>query len=146
MMEGLGRLFNRVPVAAGTLISLKDAAGVTFECVATTDPETFTVSSAATYNGSTTTLTAITRYYTNTSQSGAGQWSDSGDITAVDNVVVAAGSVSEFYIDASDLPAGAEYVVVAATGSGTGTVSATTHDLLTQRAPANLRALSGASS
>jgi hypothetical protein len=146
MMEGLGRLFNVVPIAAGTLISLKDAAGITFVCSATTDPETFTLNSAATYNGSTSTLTSITRYYTNTSQSGGAQWTDSGDISAVDNVVVAAGDTVAFYVDASDLPAGAEYVEVAVTGSGTGVALAITGDLLTQRTPANLRALSGSTS
>ena len=30
MMEGLGRVVNVVPIAAGTLISMKDCAGITF--------------------------------------------------------------------------------------------------------------------
>ncbi len=145
-MEGLGRLFNVVPIAAGVLVSMKNAAGITFVCSATTDPETFTVKTADTYDGSVTALTAITRYYTNTSQAGGAQWADSGDITAVDDVVVAAGDTVAFYIDAADLPAGAEYIEVAVTGSGTGVAAAITHDLLMERDPANLPALAGSTS
>ena len=44
MMEGLGRVVNVVPIAQGTLISLKDCAGVTFVC---TGDDTFTLASAA---------------------------------------------------------------------------------------------------
>ena len=146
MPEGLGRLFNVVPAAAGTLISLKDAAGVTFVVTATTATETFTLKSAATYNGSATNMTTITRDYTCTSQAGAAAWTDSGDITAVNNIAVAAGSAGAFYVDSSDLPAGAEYVELVVSGSGTATVTAILHDELAQRGPANLRVLSGSTS
>ncbi len=138
--EGLGRLFNVVPIAAGTLISLKDAAGVTFVC---TGNDTFTVKSAATYNGSATNLTAITRYYSNTSTASAAAWTDSGDVAAVASVTIASGAVA-FYIGADDLPAGAEYVEV--TVGASGLVAAIVHDLLVQRTPKNLRILSGSSS
>lgn len=144
-MEGLGRLFNVVPIAAGVLIPVKDAAGITFVCTATTAAETFTVNSAATYNGTATPLAAIARYYENTATNGSAAWTDSGDITPVSDVVVASGSLA-FYIDESDLPAGAEYVEVAVTGTGVGTVVAIVHDLKVQRTPSNLRVLSGASS
>jgi hypothetical protein len=138
-MEGLGRLFNVVPIAAGTLISLKDASGITFVC---TGNDTFTVKSASAYNGSPTALTAITRYYTNTSTAGAAVWVDSGDVTAVSAVTIASGAVA-FYIDSSDLPAGADYVEVTVAASGL--VSALL-DPLVQRDPANLRVLSGSTS
>lgn len=138
-MEGLGRLFNVVPIAAGTMISLKDASGVTFIC---TGDDTFTCKSAATYNGSATDLTAIARYYSNASTAGADAWTDSGDITPVDSVTIASGAVA-FYVDSSDLPAGAEYVEVTVAASG---LVAALVDPLVQRKPGNLRVLSGASS
>lgn len=140
MMEALGRLFNVVPIAAGTLISLKDAAGVTFVC---TGDDTFTVKSATSYNGSPTALTAITRTYKCTSTAGAAAWTDSGDISAVSAVTIASGALV-FYIDQSDLPAGAEYVEVTVAASGL--VAAVLHDLKVQRSPGNLRVLSGSTS
>ena len=139
MMEGLGRVVNVVPIAAGTLISLKDAAGVTF---VVTGNDTFTLKSAATYNGSVTALATITNYYTNTSTSGAAEWVAASQ-AAASTVVIASGAAS-FFVDASDLPAAAEYVEVTVAASGL--VMATLHDLLVQRTPPNLRQLSGASS
>jgi hypothetical protein len=139
MMEGLGRVFNIVPIAAGTLISMKDCAGITWIC---TGDDTFTLSSAATYNGSASTLATITDYYTNTSTAGAAEWVAANQ-AAADNVAIASGSVS-FYTDASDLPAAAEYVEVTVAASGK--VAALLHDLLVQRTPPNLRALSGSTS
>jgi len=139
MMEGLGRVVNVVPIAAGTLISLKDAAGVTF---VVTGDDTFTLKSAATYNGSTSTLATITNYYTNTSTAGAAEWVAATQ-AAADNISIASGAAS-FYVDASDLPAAAEYVEVTVAASGL--VMAILHDLLVQRTPPNLRQLSGSSS
>jgi hypothetical protein len=141
MMEALGRLFNVAPIAAGTLISLKDAAGVTFVC---TGNDTFTVKSANTYNGSATALTAITRYYSNTSTAGGAAWTDSGDLANAVSAVTIASGVVVFYIDAADLPAGAEYVEVTVAASGL--VQAITHDLLPQRTPKLMRQLSGSAS
>lgn len=139
-MEGLGRLFNVVPIAAGVLIPLKDASGVTF---VVTGDDTFTVKSAATFNGSATDLAAVARIYSSTATNGSAAWTDSGDITPVDTVTIASGTAA-FYVDSSDLPAGAEYVSV--TGASTGLVTAIVHDLEVQRTPPHLRVLSGASS
>lgn len=139
-MEGLGRLFNVVPIAAGVLIPIKDTAGITFVC---TGNDTFTVKSAATYNGSPTALAAIARYYSNTATNGSAAWTDSGDITPVNNVAISSGTVV-FYVDESDLPAGAEYVEVTVAASGL--VAAVVHDLKVQRTPSNLRVLSGSTS
>lgn len=140
MMEALGRLFNVAPIAAGTLISVKDAAGITFVC---TGNDTFSLTSASTYNGSTTALSAISRYYKSTSTAGAAAWTDSGDVTPVSSVTISSGTLV-FFVDASDLPAGAEYVEVSVAASGL--VMAVPHDLLTQRTPKNLRLLSGSTS
>jgi hypothetical protein len=137
-MESLGR-FNDVPIAAGVLISMKDASGITFTC---TGADTFTVKSAPTYNGSVTALPAIGRYYSNTSTNGSAAWTDSGDITPVSAVTIASGTVS-FYVDESDLPAGAAYVEVAVAASG---LVAARLELKSQRTPSNLRVLSGSTS
>jgi hypothetical protein len=139
MMEGLGRVVNVVPIAAGTLISMKDCAGITF---VVTGDDVFTLKSAATYNGSPSTLATITNYYTNTSTAGAAPWLAANQ-AAADNVSIASGAAS-FYVDASDLPAAAEYVEVTVAASGL--VMAILHDLLVQRTPPNLRQLSGSSS
>jgi len=139
-MEQLGRVWNVVPIAAGVLIPVKDTSGITFVC---TGDDTFTVKSAATYNGSPTALAAIGRYYSNTAVNGSAAWTDSGDITPVNNVAIASGTVV-FYVDESDLPAGAEYVEVTVAASGL--VTAIVGDLKVQRTPANLRVLSGSTS
>lgn len=138
--EALGRLINPVPVAAGLLVSLKNAAGISFVC---TGDDTFTVKWAATYNGTATALPAISRYYTQAGTGGAAAWTDSGDITAVSAVTIAAGTVV-FYIGADDLPAGAEYVEVTVAASGL--VAAITHDMAVQRSPGKLPALTGSGS
>ena len=141
MIEGLGYGFNVVPIAAGTLISMKDCAGITWVC---TGADTFTLKSAASYNGTATALAAIERYYSNTSTAGAAQWTDSGDLgTLVSAVTIASGAVC-FYTDQSDLPAGAEYAEVTVAASGL--VMAILHNLKVQRTPKNLRVLSGSSS
>jgi phosphoserine phosphatase len=137
-IEGLGRLFNVVPIAASTLISMKDAEGITF---VVTGDDTFTLKSAPSEAGSTTTLASITNYYTNTSTAGAAEWVAASQ-AAADTVVIASGAAA-FYVDAADLPSAAEYVSVTPTGSGL--VSAIVQPVI-DRAPANLRALSGSSS
>jgi hypothetical protein len=139
MMETLGRTHNFVPIANGTLLSLKDYSGVTFYCEG---DDTFTLASAATYNGSTTNLASITDYYTNASTAGADQWVDQTQ-AAADSVTIASG-VAAFYVDAADLPANAEYVSV--THSSAGLVYAVLGDPLVGRDPANQRPVSGASS
>ncbi len=134
-IEGLGRVFNAVPIAAGQGISLKDAQGVTFIC---TGADTFTVTAAATFAGSYTSPgTIITRKQTNTATNGTAKWVEATQ-AAGNAVTIASGAVA-FYIDANDLPAGQAYVKAAAAASGL--VTAVVHDLAVQRDPANLAAL-----
>lgn len=132
MMEGLGRLFNVVPIAAGKSVSLQHAAGVTFVC---TGGDTFTAKSQASAGGAATNLTAISRYYTSTATDGTAGWTDTGDITPVASVTIASGTAA-FYIDAADLPAGSNYVEV--TVAATGLVGAIVHDLAIQENPSRL--------
>ncbi len=138
-IEGLGRLYNIVPIAAGTLISVKDAAGIEF-CV--TGNDTFTLASAATYNGTTTNLAVITDYFTCTSTSGGAKWAAATQAASASLAITSGAAL--FYVDAAALPSNAEYLEVSVAASGL--VSAIVINLLVQRAPANLRQLSGSAS
>lgn len=138
-MEGLGRDFNFVPIAAGTLVSLKDCQGAT---VVVTGNDTFTLKSAATYNGTPTAMATITGYYTNTSTGGAAQWVAATQ--AASSTLTIASGTAAFYVDSGDLPSAAEYIEV--TAASAGLVYIILHDLLVERAPANLRVLSGSTS
>ena len=124
-MEGLGRLFNVVPVAQGVSVSLKEASGVTFICYGAA--EAFTLTSSATAAGSQTNLATIDRYQLSTSDAGAGAWATETQ-TAGDSITLgAAGDAAAIYVDAGDLPSGAEYVRMTHTTSGL--VVAILHDL-----------------
>lgn len=138
-MEGLGRRFNVVPIAAGTLISVKDCAGVEF---VVTGNDTFTLASAATYNGSTTPLASITHYFTNTSTAGAAAWVEATQ-AAASTVVISSGA-AVFYVDCADLPSNAQYLKVSVAASGL--VIAITHGLMAERLPSLARVLSGSTS
>lgn len=138
-IEGLGFRFNFVPIAAGTLISLKDASGITF---VVTGNDTFTLASANTYNGSTTACAQITDYFTCTSTSGGAQWVAATQ--AASSTLTIASGAAAFYVDAAGLPANAEYLKVSVAASGL--VYAILDGLLVQRGPANLRQLSGSAS
>ena len=124
-MEGLGRLFNVVPVAAGVSVSLKEASGVTF--VAYGAAEAFTLTSSPTAAGTQTDLAAIDRYQLTTSDAGAAAWAEQTQAAAATITLGAAGDAAAFYVDAGDLPAGAEYVRLSHTTAGL--VVAILHDL-----------------
>lgn len=134
-MEGLGREFNVIPIAAGVGLSLKDAEGVSFVC---TGADTFTITASATQGGTYATPgNIITRKQTNTSTAGAAKWVNATQ-SASNAVTIASGAVL-FYVDAADLPAADCYVKVSVGASGL--VQAIVHDLQIQRDPANLPAL-----
>jgi hypothetical protein len=134
-MEGLGRVFNVVPIAAGQGISLKDASAVTFVC---TGNDTFTLTAATTFGGSYATPgNIITRKHTNTATNGTAKWVRATQ-TGANTVVIASGSVA-FTVGQSQLTDPAAYLKVSAGASGT--VCAILHDLKTKRDPGNLPAL-----
>lgn len=131
-MEGLGRLFNVVPIAAGRGLSLKNAAGVTF---VVTGSDTFTLTAATSFAGSYSSPgNIIVRKYTNTATNGSAAWVKV-DQSAANTVVVASGAVA-FYVAGTSLPDTYCYVKLSAGGSGL--VTAVIHDLAQQRTPANL--------
>ena len=135
-IEGLGRVINCVPIAAGAGLSMKDCQGITFIC---TGADTFTITSASTFGGTYATPgNIITRKQTNTSTSGTAKWVEATQ-SASNAVTIASGAVA-FYVDANDLPSGNTYVKVSVAASGL--VTAILHDLQVQRDPANLAAVS----
>lgn len=135
-MEGLGRVFNAVPIAAGVGLSLRDASGVTFVC---TGNDTFTLTVADTLSGSYATPgNIIVRKFTNTATNGTAAWVAATQ-AASNAVTIASGTVA-FFVSADALPDGKVYVKCSAGGSGL--VSAVFTGLYSQRTPSNLPILS----
>lgn len=131
-MEGLGRAFNVVPIAAGQALSLKAAAGVTFIC---TGNDTFTITVSDVFGGSYATPgNIITKKITNTATNGTAAWATATQ-SASNAVTIASGSVA-FYVGGDSLPDGKAYVKVTAGGSGL--VTAVLHDLVARRKADNL--------
>lgn len=134
-MEGLGRVFNVVPIAAGAGLSLKGASGVTFVC---TGNDTFTITTASSFAGSYATPgNIITKSYTCTATNGTAAWVAATQ-AASNAVVIASGTVA-FHVPATALPDGKDYIKVSVGASGL--VMAVFHDLVVQRTPANLAIL-----
>lgn len=131
-MEGLGRAFNCVPIAAGAGLSLRDASGVTFIC---TGNDTFTVTVADSFGGSYATPgSIITRKFTNTSTNGTAAWVYATQ-AASNAVTISSGTVA-FFVSADALPDGKVYVKCSVGASGL--VTAVFTGLASQRHPANL--------
>lgn len=134
-MEGLGRVFNVVPIAAGAGLSLKNASGVTFIC---TGNDTFTITVASSFSGSYATPgNIITKAYTCTATNGTAAWVAATQ-AASNAVVISSGTVA-FHVPATALPDGKDYIKVSVGASGL--VMAVFHDLTVQRTPANLAIL-----
>lgn len=134
-MEGLGRSFNIIPIAAGAGFSLKGATGVTFIC---TGADTFTLTVANTFSGSYGSPgNIITRIYTNTATNGTAAWVKASQ-AASNAVTIGSGAVA-FTVFGIQLADPKAYVKVSASGSGL--VAAVLHDLTAQRGPANLAIL-----
>jgi hypothetical protein len=138
-MEGLGRVFNVVPIAAGKYISMVDCSAITFVC---TGADTFTLSEAKSSGGLSAQApgTIIKDYYTNTATDGTAKWIKhtlaSGSFV---NAITAASGAVVFDVFDPQLDDGFTYVAV--TVGGSGLVQAIVHDLNVGRGPANLKAL-----
>lgn len=134
-MEGLGRAYNVIPIAAGAGFSLKQATGCTFVC---TGNDTFTLTVASTFAGSYATPgNIITHVYTNTSTNGTATWVKASQ-AASNAVVISSGTVA-FEVFGIQLADPKAYLKV--TASSAGLVTAILHDLTAQRGPANLAIL-----
>ena len=144
--EGLGRLFNVVPVCtAGGAINISQCSAVTFVITGATAVATLTISNA--YGGSynATGFNPITRVYWSTLTTGTTAW-NKATITAAaaftlgTTTGLTTATSAVFTVFGSQLTAGYDYIKCTVTGSGIG--AAILHDLTSQRAPANLPVVS----
>ena len=150
-MEGLGRLFNVMPIAAGVAINLNQCSAVTFVC---TGNDTFTLTVGATFGGSYVTppTTAIggglIRNYYTTTTAGTAAWTKTQGYASGSyvNAVTIGSGVAAFTIYGTDLDVqaigGTNYQYVKCSVGASGLVTAILHDLTVQRTPANLEILS----
>jgi hypothetical protein len=135
-MEGLGKLFNAAPIAAGVGLNMRDCSAYTFIC---TGNDTFTLTVASTFAGSYATPgNIITRIYTCTATNGTAAWVKATQ-AASNAVTIASGAVA-FAVFGSQLADPKVYLKVSVAASGL--VFAIAHDLTVQRGPANLAKLS----
>lgn len=134
-MEGLGRVFNVVPIAAGKGIKLSAGTGVTF---VTTGSDTFTLTCASTFAGSYTSPgTIATNVYKTSATDGTAAWVLDNTLISTNTIVTTVATA--FYISDVFLPDGKVYVKLSA--GGTGLVTAIVHDLVVKRTPPNLAIL-----
>lgn len=135
-IEGLGRAFNVVPIAAGVALSMKECSGITFIC---TGNDTFTITAANSFGGSYASPgNIITRKYTCTATDGTAAWVKATQ-AASNAVTISSGTVA-FDVLGTMLPDPKNYVKVSVGASGL--VMAVLHDLTVQRGPANLAKVS----
>jgi hypothetical protein len=136
-MEGLGRLLDVIPIAAGAGFKFRGASAVTFVC---TGNDTFTLTVASTFAGSYSSPgNLITHYYQRADTNGTHAWTR--QTQAASNAVVqsTAGYTTAFEVLTSWMADPNDYIKVSAGGSGL--VMAILHDLTVQRKPANLEIL-----
>jgi len=142
-MDGLGRLFNVVPLATGKHISLANASGVTFICYEDGGAQEITIKESI-GGQSEQALAAVDVLYAGNGVGGV--WTREttdadgalAGITAITKKDTTAFDAAVFYIAAERLSAGFDSVEVTIDGSGICT--AIVHDLAVRRAPANLAA------
>lgn len=135
-MEGLGRIFNIIPIADAVTVHLRDYDAVTFICV---NADTYTVQDANTQGGgAAANLAVIDNYYTNAQLNGTAAWARVNQAAAASFTI--AGGAAAFTVDAASLRDGFRYVRCSSTAAGL--VYAIVHDLHIARAIQNLPALS----
>jgi hypothetical protein len=147
-MEGLGRVFDTVPVASGVSISMKNASAVSFVATAASTATTsLTFTAVKVFGGTPANFTPAngfgqtTRWYQNTSNAGAAAWTKQVASWSTNVLTIGATSgyasvVSIFTSQMADL-----YDYIICTGTNTTVLSAYLHDLTVQRTPANLTIL-----
>jgi hypothetical protein len=161
-MEGLGRLFNAIPVvgaSSNTGFKMRGQSGVAvFAWVtATGSTSTVTVTQASSYAGSYTALACVKNIYWNTAINGTAVWNKltyvngtspftSGPLSTftfsnTGNTLPTALLVC-FQVFTSELSDPEDYVMVTNSGGTGATLFVLPYDLVHQRAPANLEILS----
>lgn len=135
-MEGLGRVLDVIPIAAGKGFKFRGASAVLFVCTAA---DTFTLTAAPTYAGSYTSPgTLINHYYQRADTDGTHAWTKVTQAAA--NTVVQAGAFTTAIQVLTSMIADPQAYLKLSVG-GSGLVTAILHDLTVQRKPANLEVL-----
>lgn len=136
-MEGLGRLFNVLPVADDVYVNMRDCETVTFVGVLAAG-DTWTLTEATTAaGGSAAALATITRAHVSATVGAV--WALVTQAAASTVVTTASQDVVVIEVDATELSDGFDFLKLASTS--TGTVFAITHGLKVRRKPPNLPAM-----
>jgi len=136
-MEGLGRLLDAVPIAAGNAFKFRGASAITFLC---TGNDTFTITVASTFGGSYATPgNIINHFYQRIDTNATHAWSKQTQSASNAVVQANAGYTTAFEVLTSMIADPSAYIKVSVGGSGL--VTAVLHDLVVQRKPANLEVL-----
>lgn len=147
-MEGLGRVFNVIPLGDTVAFSMTECSAVSIVATASSTATTsLAVTAATTFGGSYGNFSVAngfslpTRWYQSTSQTGTAVWTKQTASWATNVLTIGAtsGYVSVVDIFGSQMADGYKYLKVTATNA---TLIVITHDLTVQRAPANLAKLS----
>jgi hypothetical protein len=135
-MEGLGRLLDVIPIAAGNAFKFRGASAVTFVC---TGADTFTLTTASTFGGTYASPgNLINHYYQRADTNGTHAWTK--QTQSLSNAVVQGSAyTTAFEVLTSWIADPNAYLKVSAAGAGL--VTAILHDLTVQRKPANLEIL-----
>jgi hypothetical protein len=136
-MEGLGRVVDVIPIAAGQAFKFRGASACLFVCTAA---DTFTLTVASTFGGSYATPgNVFTSFYQRADTNGTHAWTK--QTQAASNAVAQAnaGYTTAFEVFTSMITDPAAYLKVSVGGSGL--VTAILHDLTVRRDPRNLEIL-----
>jgi hypothetical protein len=137
-MEGLGRAFNIVPIAAGRGLSMVGCRGITF---ITTGNDTFTFTEAVTFAGSYQAIPNLTQnVYTSSATNGSAAWTKNNALRSTNTIVSGGAVTTAIYIPGDFLDD--TYAYIKCSVGGSGLVTAIMHDLYVQRTPPNLAIVS----
>jgi hypothetical protein len=136
-MEGLGRVLDVIPIAAGAGFKFRGASAVLFVC---TGNDTFTITASSTFgSGYATPGNLISHFYQRADTNGTHAWTRQTQTASNAVVQSNAGYTTAFEVLTSMLADPNDYIKVSVGGSGL--VTAILHDLTVQRKPANLEIL-----
>lgn len=134
-MDGLGRVFNLATSATTnkTRVNLQDATAITFVLIGATSGNATVREANAASGGTEQDLSVVTRYWTQNN----GVWTKVSQNAAA-TVTAATGGLLAVTIQAAQLSAGFKYITIT---HASGSFVYVLHDLVVQRKPTNLRAV-----
>lgn len=135
--EGLGFLFDAIPIASGQAMKFRGASAIAFMC---TGADTFTITVSGTYGGSYASPgTIITHWYQRADTNGTHAWTR--QTQAASNAVVQANAGYTTFIEVLTSMIQDPNAYIKCTASASGLVTAIPHHLVAARKPANLEVL-----